>query len=126
MAMKLDHNKHPYIALLFMIYNKKDPKYAYHISDIKGHNSAFTLLAMKDLMENLNDSTKHPLIYIKSDNCSQQYYCLHVLKLIWNFQNVFEAYLKLSNEIKKSIILYYSINWHGLGLVDAMPGLKSP
>ena len=34
--------------------NEKDPKYAYHISDNKGHDSAFTLLVMKDLMEIFN------------------------------------------------------------------------
>ena len=73
---------------------------------------------MKDVIENFNDSKNYPLICIKSGNCSQQYYCLHV----------FEAYLKLSKEIKKSVILYYGVSGHGQGLVDAMAGfgVKSP
>ena len=38
------------------------------------------------------------------------------------FLHVFEAYLKLSKLTNKTIILYYSVNGHGRGLVDMMPG----
>ena len=48
----------------------------------------------------------------------RQYCCLHV----------FQAYLNLSKELDKVIILYYGVNGHGRGLVDAMSGfcVKTP
>ena len=92
--------------------NEKDLKYVYNISNNKGHDSAFTLLGTKDLMEIFNDFKNYPLIRIKIDNGSKQYCCCHV----------FEAYLKLSKEIKKPIVLYYCVSRHGRGLVNAMLG----
>ena len=52
------------------------------------------------------------------DNCSSQYCC----------QYVFQSYQKLAAELNKTIILYYGVNGHGRGLVDAMSGfgIKSP
>ena len=92
--------------------NEKDPNYRYHINEDKGHCSSFTLVITKDLMENFNNSKNHPLIHIKSYNCSQQYCYLHV----------FESYLKVSKEIKKPVILCYGVNGYGWGLVDALSG----
>ena len=61
---------------------------------------------------------KYPLLRIKPDKCSSQYYCLHV----------FRYHLNLTQEINKPVILYYGVNGHGRGLVDAMSGfgVKSP
>ena len=54
----------------------------------------------------------------QSDNCQAQYCSLHV----------FEFYQRLSQELKKTIILYYGVNGHGRGLVDSMSGfgVKTP
>ena len=103
-------NKHPYIVPLFMIMKKTRSMHTILVI-IKG---TITLLVKKELIGNFNDSKNYPLIRIKSDNCSQQYCCLHA----------FEVYLKFSTEIKKPIILY----GHERGLVDVMSGfdVKSP
>ena len=55
---------------------------------------------------------------MKTDNCATQYCCL------W----VFKRYSNLAQKIGKPIILYYGVNGHGSGLVDAMSGfgVKSP
>ena len=96
----------------------KKPKYAYHISGNKGHDSAFTLLVTKDLMEQFDGAKRFPLFRIKSDNCNVPYCSFHV----------FEAYLKLSKSISQPIILYYDVNEHDKGLVDAISGfgVKTP
>ena len=99
-------------------FGDEKPNYAYHISDNKGHDSAFTCLVTRDLLEKFSDACEYPVIRIKSDNCATQYCCLHV----------FEKYLKLAKEIGKPILLYFGVNGHGRGLVDAMSGfgLKTP
>ena len=70
---------------------------------------AFLQNVVRDLISKFE--TNH-IIRIKSDNCGYQYCSLHV----------FEMYFKLSKELGKTIILYYGVNGHGRGLVDAMLG----
>ena len=62
--------------------NEKVPKYSYHISDSKGHDSAFTLLVTKDWTGNFNDSENYPFIRIKSDNFVKNITVFIFLKLI--------------------------------------------
>ena len=71
-----------------------------------------------DLLKLFSDAVDYSLIRIKSDNCSTQYCCLHV----------FRRYSDLSKKLNKTVILYYGVNGHGRGLVDAMSGfgVKSP
>ena len=92
--------------------------YGYHLSDDKKHDSIYTQLVTTDLLDHFPDTLDYPLLRIKSDNCGTQYCC----------RFVFESYLKLSKQIDKPIILYYGINGHRKGLVDAMSGfgVKSP
>ena len=103
-----------------VVYSPTDdkPLHAYHISDNKKHDSAFTILVTKDLLGYYEDYLDYPLIRIKSDNCTTQYCCLYV----------FEAYQKLAIDKNKTVLLYYGVNGHGKGLVDAMSGfgLKCP
>lgn len=98
--------------------NRKEFLYAYHLSDDKLHDASFTESVTRDLLMRHPDYKDYPLLRIKSDNCSTQYCCLHV----------FRRYLDLSKEIGKPVILYYGVNGHGRGLVDAMSGfgVKSP
>ena len=81
------------------------------MSDHKTHDSVYTDYVICDLIKKFNAEHYH-LIRIKSDNCPTQYCCLHV----------FQAYHHLSKELDKVIILYYGVNGHGRGLVDAMSG----
>lgn len=97
----------------------KDTRYACHISEDKGHDFAFTKHVTIDLIERYSDEVmSSPVLRIKSDNCSIQYCCL------W----VFRVYSELAKELDKPVILYYGINGHGRGLVDAMSGfsVKTP
>ena len=96
-----------------MVYARKEkPKYAYHISGNKGHDSTIILLVTKDLIEQLDDAKRLPLLHIKIEHCSVQYCCLHV----------FKAYLTHSKSINKPIILYHGLNGHDRGLPDTMSG----
>ena len=98
--------------------SEKDFQYAYHFSDDKNHDASFTISMTSDLLKQFPDFDNYPLIRIKSDNCATQYCCLHV----------FRRYSDLAKKIGKTIILYYGVNGHGRGLVDAMSGfgVKSP
>ena len=102
-----------------VVYHPELPKptYMYHISDNTTHNSVFTDHVIRDLIQKFN-AEDYPLIRIKSDNCAAQYCSLHV----------FEAYQRLANVLVKTIIIYYGVNGHGKGLVDAMSGfgVKTP
>jgi hypothetical protein len=110
----------------------RDVRYVYHLSDDKIKDAAFTECVLKDLLKistdqistvctdctDGTDCTDCPIIRIKSDNCSTQY-CS---------KSVFARYSSLAVELQKTIILYYGVNGHGRGLVDAMSGfgLKTP
>ena len=76
---------------------------------IKKHDFAFTEFVVRDLLSRFDID---PIIRFKSDNCGYQYCSLHV----------FQFYRNLSKELGKTIILYYGVNGHGRGLVDAMSG----
>ena len=97
---------------------EKEYVYAYHLSDDRTHDSAFTSRVTRDLLDKFSDFVDYPLLRIKSDNCSTQH-CS---------QFVFRKYLNLAKEMDKPIILYYGVNGHGRGLADAMSGfgVKSP
>ena len=97
---------------------EKEPYYVYHLSDCKIHDSIFTTTVTRDVLDKFPDYSKYPVLRIKSDNCSTQYCCLYV----------FEEYSKLAKEIRIPIILYYGVNGHGRGLIDAMSGfgVESP
>ena len=103
-----------------LIHEPNDTKlfYRYHISDDKIQDSVFTEHVTRDLLNQFRSAVDYPLIRIKTDNCSTHYCCKYV----------FESYLKLSSELDIPIILYYGVNGHGRGLVDAMSGfgVKSP
>ena len=94
------------------IHHLTKKKYAYHLSDDRTHDSTFTKLVTTDLLDYFSDALEFPLIRIKSDNCSAQYCSRYV----------FEEYLKLAKKFDKPFILYYGVNGHGKGLVDAMSG----
>lgn len=89
-----------------------DIDYAYHFSDNKQHDWAYTSLVMKDLLEKYDGSLDLPVLRFKSDNCSTQY-CSRYL---------FGFYRSLSMKMNKPILYYYGVNGHGRGLVDAMSG----
>ena len=65
--------------------SERESKYAY-IND-KGHDSAFTLLVTKDLMEQFDNAKRFCLLYIKSDNCSVHIVVCMSLKPTYRFQN---------------------------------------
>ena len=96
----------------------KECYYAYHLSDDKKHDSVYTISVTRDLLDKFSDYMSFPVLRIKSDNCSTQYCCRYV----------FKEYSNLSKELNKTIILYYGVNGHGRGLVDAMSGfgVKAP
>ena len=104
--------------LLLVTLFEKEYLYAYHLSDCKNHDASFAVSVTRDLLSKYPDYKDFPTVRIKSDNCSTQYCCLHV----------FRRYLDLAKEINKPVILYYGVNGHGRGLVDAMSGfgVKSP
>ena len=52
-----------------------DVSYAYHLSDDKCHDSAFTSNAIDDLLETYHEYKNYPVLHFKSDNCSSQYCC---------------------------------------------------
>ena len=89
---------------------EKECIYSYHLSDDKVHDSAFTESVLLDHQETFPDFKDYPLIRVKSDNCSTQYWCKYLFKRMSN----------LSQSLRKPIILYYGVNGHGRGLVDAM------
>ena len=95
-----------------------DHHYHYHISNNLGHESAYTINVLHDLLEEYPAALEYPLIRIKTENCKVQYKCRYV----------FAAYSKLSKDINLPIIAYYGVPGHGRGLVDAMSGfgLKDP
>ena len=90
-------------------------QYAYHLSDVEKHDFTFTEAVVRDLLSKFDVNS---IVRIKSDNCGSQYCSLHV----------FQSYKWLSKDLGKTIILYYGVNGHGRGLVDAMSGfgLKTP
>ena len=93
--------------------NQPNLSYAYHLSDSTTHNSTFTELVQRSLIYELfPEALEYPLLRFKSDNVSTQY-CSRF---------VFENYLKLSSEINLPIIVYFGVNGHGKGTVDAMSG----
>ena len=100
-------------------YLPKDQQYyAYHFSDRKIHGSVYTMSVMKDLLRICPDYSDYQILRFKSDNCATQYCCLHT----------FKAVLKMAMDLKIPIMLYYGVNGHGRGLVDAMSGfgVKGP
>ena len=86
--------------------------YAYHLSDDKCHDSAFTSNAIDDLLETYHEYKNYPVLRLKSDNCSSQYCCRYI----------FPYYSELSIKLNKPVILYYGVNGQVRGLVDAMSG----
>ena len=63
-----------------VVYCAEKKHYAYHISDNKCHDFAFTSLVTRDLLEHFDGTKDSPLIRIKSDNCSNQYCRLRVFE----------------------------------------------
>lgn len=90
----------------------QDIMYAYHLSDDRTHDASFTECVLEDLLTVSPGWENYPVIRNKSDNCTSQYCCL----------NCFARYLKLARASKKVVLLYYGVNGHGRGLVDAMSG----
>ena len=93
-------------------------KYAYHISNDLGHDATFTFAVIDDLLSVFSAALDFPVICFKSDNCQNQYCCLHVFARLQN----------LSVKLDKTIIWYYGVPGHGRGLVDGMSGfgVKTP
>ena len=52
------------------------------------------------------------LFFVSSDNCTSQYCC----------QYIFPIYAELAKTIGKPVLVYYGVNGHRKGLVDAMSG----
>ena len=92
--------------------------YAYHLSDIKIHNSIFVAHVTNDLLQKFPEVENFPIIRFKSDNCPAQYCCKYV----------FPFYLDLANKLNKPVLVYYGVNGHGWGMVDGMSsfGVQAP
>ena len=92
--------------------DSKNFQYAYHISNDKRHDFAFTSNVIEDLLKKYDEHGDYPVIRFKSDNCSVQYCC----------KSVFPYYRDLAVKENKPVVVYYGVNGHGCGLVDAMSG----
>ena len=94
------------------------PTYAFHFSDDKTHDNVFTEAVVRDLLRRYPSYSAHSVLRLKSDNCTAQYCCRY---LFWFYQ-------VLAREINMTIIIYFGINGHGRGLVDACSsfGVKGP
>ena len=87
----------------------EDPFYAYHLSNCKFHNAVFTKHVINDLLKQYPGYAEIPVLRFKSDNCTSQQY-------------IFPTYAELAKKIGKPVLVYYGVNGHGKGLVDAMSG----
>ena len=94
------------------------PTYAFHFSDNKKHDNVFTEAVVRDLLQRYPSYSAHSVLRLKSDNCTTQYCSRYV----------FAFYQALAREIDMTIVIYYGINGHGRGLVDACSsfGVKGP
>ena len=80
------------------------------------HDASFTKAVVLDLInEHLKNNKR---IYIKSDNCREQFKCR------W----IFGVYRDIAMSLGKEVIIYYGASGHGRGLVDGMSsfGVKTP
>ena len=84
--------------------------YLYHVADDLKHDYGFTFAVVDTIIDvfDLNSNC----FRFKSDNCKTQYKC----------KNIFANWSKISVQLQKKKI-YYGVNSHGKGLVDAMSGL---
>ena len=76
-----------------------DVSYAYHLSDDKCHDSAFTSNAIDDLLETYHEYKNDPVLRFKSDNCSSQYCCRYI----------FPYYSELSIKLNKRVIFFTTL-----------------
>ena len=109
---------HCVVVYLLDANGDNSPKYAFHFGEDKSHDSVFTEAVIRDLLSHYPQYKTFDILRFKSDNCTTQYCC----------RFVFYFYRALAAEIGMTIIIYFGINGHGRGLVDACSsfGVKGP
>ena len=98
-------------AVIFSALNS-DVHYSFHLNDDKHHDTAFTTEVILDLLNKFPDYEMYPVLRFKSDNCSSQYCCKFLLPF----------YKDLAQKLAKPVLLYYGVNGHGRGVIDACSG----
>ena len=91
-----------------VIHASPENVYVYHLSDVLNHDESFTKAVVLNLInEHLKNNKR---IYIKSDNCREQFKCR------W----IFVVYREIAMSLGKEVIIYYGASGHGRGLVDGV------
>ena len=118
---KFEAQEHGYCAKQISLFctvnmlgnNKRE--YIYHFCDNNLHDVCFTGTVAEDIFEHHFEGD---IFRVKSDNCKVQFKCK------W----VFAFWKRFSAKHGIPVILYYGVEGHGKGLVDAMGsfGVKQP